>query len=80
VTKFVLNLAGGRKGLLINSEDLCKSPQKATVNLFGHNGKRLRSRTKLQTSCPKGSKKRRRASHRRSREGRANVSLSRKAG
>jgi hypothetical protein len=81
VTEFVLNLSGGKKGLLINSEDLCKSPQKATVNLLGHNGKRLRQRTGLQTHCGKRAKKRKRlGAQDRARRGRANVSLSRKAG
>jgi hypothetical protein len=51
VSSFVLNLKGGSKGLLINSENLCKSPQKAAVKIGGQNGALLNRKTKLQTSC-----------------------------
>ena len=38
-TKFVLNLQGGKKGLLINSRNLCKAKPKAFARLVGQNGK-----------------------------------------
>ena len=56
VSQFVLNLAGGSKGLLINSESLCGAPKKATVRMTGQNGKALNTRVKLQATC--GSKAR----------------------
>jgi hypothetical protein len=51
VTKFTLNLVGGKKGLLINSTNLCKTPQKAQVEMAGQNGVQLDRKTKLQLSC-----------------------------
>jgi hypothetical protein len=50
VTRFVLHLAGGSKGLLINSESLCKAG-KATVKMGGQNGAALESKIKLQSGC-----------------------------
>ncbi len=41
VTKFVLNMQGGKKGLLVNSESLCEQTQKASVQLGGQNGTQL---------------------------------------
>jgi hypothetical protein len=75
VTKFVISLLGGRKGLLINSEDLCRSSKKARVNLRGQNGMQIKRRVPLQTSCGNARKKRR--SHGKPR---ASLSQSRKAG
>ncbi len=58
VSKFVLDLVGGSKGLLENSQDLCRSPKSASAKFFGQNGMRANRRTKLQTSCGKTRKKR----------------------
>ena len=38
VTKFVLQMQGGKKGLLENSRNLCKSTNKATVTYSAQNG------------------------------------------
>jgi hypothetical protein len=51
VTSFVLQLDGGKKGLLINSANLCKAKPKATVKLVGQNGAQSKSAKKLRTSC-----------------------------
>lgn len=56
VTKFVLSLAGGKKGLLINSEGICGLRQRAKVSMTGQNGAVVKSRVKLNASC--GSKAR----------------------
>jgi hypothetical protein len=53
VTRFELNLVGGKKGLLINSVNLCKAPQKANLNLLGQNAKRMKRQVTLETSCGK---------------------------
>ena len=42
VTKFILNMQGGKKSLIENSENLCKSPQQAILNLKGQNGKQVK--------------------------------------
>jgi hypothetical protein len=43
VTKFILNMQGGKKSLIVNSENLCKSPQRAILNLKGQNGKKVKN-------------------------------------
>ena len=48
VTKFVLNMEGGKKGLLVNSESLCKGTQKASVQMGGQNGIVSSTKMKLQ--------------------------------
>jgi hypothetical protein len=57
VSKFVLEMAGGRKGLLENSRNLCKSTNKANVLLDGQNGKTADSTPVVTNDCGKKSKK-----------------------
>ncbi|HYC31931.1 MAG TPA: hypothetical protein VEB59_06545, partial [Gemmatimonadales bacterium] len=70
VSKFVLTMQGGRKGLLVNSRNLCVRPSYAQVRLTGQNGKRMTQRAQMKNDCgKKGSKgkkgKRRSAASRR---------------
>jgi hypothetical protein len=55
VSKFVLELKGGGKGLLVNSEPLCSEQAKthATVRFVGQNGKVESFRPKVANSCKK---------------------------
>ncbi len=54
VTKFTLDLNGGKKkGLLVNSANLCAKAQRATVNLTGHNGKTYNTNPAIKTDCGK---------------------------
>jgi hypothetical protein len=53
VTKFTLNLAGGKKGLLQNETSLCKAAKKAEVKMTGQNGAVVASKVKLQAACGK---------------------------
>lgn len=39
VSKVILEMQGGKKGLLVNSENICSRPQRAIVNLTAQNGK-----------------------------------------
>jgi hypothetical protein len=60
VTKFTLQMQGGRKGLLINSANLCKLAPKAsraTVEMDGQNGKVYDTSPVLANSCKKAKKK-----------------------
>jgi hypothetical protein len=41
VEKFILNMQGGRKSLLVNSTNTCKTPQTAVLNIKGQNGKKV---------------------------------------
>lgn len=40
VKRFVLNMKGGKKGLLVNSTNLCAKKQRAIVKMKGQNGKK----------------------------------------
>jgi hypothetical protein len=55
VSKFVLNMKGGKKGLLVNSTNLCAASQRAIVKMKGQNGKKKNNnRFKLNVvSCAK---------------------------
>ncbi|MDX6622748.1 MAG: hypothetical protein QOE75_680 [Solirubrobacterales bacterium] len=43
VKKFILNMKGGEKSLLVNSENTCKDEQFAVLNMKGQNGKRVKT-------------------------------------
>jgi hypothetical protein len=58
VSKFVLGMQGGKKGLIVNSRNLCASKQRASVKFVGQNGKRVDLRPVVRASC--GGKKRKR--------------------
>jgi hypothetical protein len=64
VSSFVLNLAGGSKGLLQNSQSLCGKPRKATVRMTGQNGVVRTTKTKLQASCSSKAKHKRHSKRR----------------
>ena len=53
-----LNLVGGKKGLLQNTESLCASPQRAKLRMIGQNGATMKSKSKLKVSCGKSKKRR----------------------
>jgi hypothetical protein len=56
VTKFTLEMQGGKKGLLVNSTDLCKGTNKAIAAFTGQNGKEHDFNPVLQPQCGKGRK------------------------
>jgi hypothetical protein len=62
VSKFVLELKGGKEGLLVNSANLCKVPNKAIVKLTGQNGKTYNTEPAVANSC--GAKKAKNSSKR----------------
>ena len=53
VSKFVLTMQGGKKGLLENSKNLCASVNKADVRFTAQNGMTANSTPVLTNSCPK---------------------------
>jgi hypothetical protein len=57
VSKFVLLMQGGKKGLLVNSRNVCKSVNRATAKFSGQNGKRVTLRPRLRSSCKKAAGK-----------------------
>ena len=63
VTYFKLDLLGGKRGLLQNSESLCGRAKRATAKLRGQNGATSKTRVKLRVACGKTGKRSR--NHRR---------------
>jgi len=57
VNKFVMILPGGKKGLLINSTNLCEKPVRAIIRIKAQNGRKVNSQPKLRTPCGKGKKR-----------------------
>ncbi len=43
VKKFILNMKGGKKSLLINSQNLCQGKQASVLNIKAQNGKKVKS-------------------------------------
>jgi hypothetical protein len=61
VSKFTLTVRGGKKGLLVNSRNLCGTKGKAAkiraiARFKAHNGKKANLRPKLRTPCKKKGK------------------------
>jgi hypothetical protein len=67
VEKFVLNLQGGKKGLVQNSRPLCGKSKKASVDMSGQNGWQMEKLLPLKLSCGSKGKKKRHARHHRRR-------------
>ena len=55
VTKFVLEMQGGKKGLLVNSRNICENTNRATARFTAHNGFTANFRPTLKDGC-KGQK------------------------
>jgi hypothetical protein len=54
VSKFTLKLAGGKRGLLENSVNICAKKQLAKVILAAQNGRRSVKDQAIKVKCPKG--------------------------
>jgi uncharacterized repeat protein (TIGR01451 family) len=65
VETFTLTLAGGNKGLLVNSRDICASPARATAKFVGQNGALATLHPELKSACAKAKKhkKQKRSKH-----------------
>jgi len=67
VSKFVLEMKGGRKGLLVNSENLCSKAaheRRAIARFVGHNGKVHAFKPRVANQCKKRHKGNRHRRHR----------------
>jgi hypothetical protein len=51
VSEFVLTMQGAKKGLLVNSTDVCVGKHRAAVKFIAHNGKRQETHPALQATC-----------------------------
>ncbi len=56
VETFTLTMQGGKKGLLINSRNLCKKTYRATAEFNAHSGDAITLRPPMQNSCKKARK------------------------
>jgi hypothetical protein len=61
ISKVVVDMQGGDKGLAVNSTNLCLAKHRASASLVGHNGKALTLKPLVQASCAKARKSSRRA-------------------
>jgi hypothetical protein len=61
VSKFILTVRGGKRGLLVNSRSLCAHTYRALARFKGQNGKHANMRPRLRAPC----KKQRRGRHKR---------------
>lgn len=57
VTRFTLEMEGGKKGLLANSRNLCRSTSRATVEMDGQNGRVSDTEPVLTNDCKRKNKK-----------------------
>jgi hypothetical protein len=53
VSRFELNMKGGKFGLIENSKHLCKGKNKATVRMSAHNGRTYKFTPNVATDCRK---------------------------
>jgi hypothetical protein len=53
VAKFTLNLFGGKRGLLVSNQNLCKGKQRSSLVLTGQNGRVRTSKPLVKTDCGK---------------------------
>ena len=53
VTRFTMNLFGGKKGLIENSDNLCRVPRRAEIKLKAQNGKGRTTNAPIQIGCGK---------------------------
>lgn len=63
VSYFELNLLGGSRGLLQNSDSLCGKPKKADTKMVGQNGAVVKTKTKLQVACKGNGRAKRQKRH-----------------
>jgi hypothetical protein len=57
VSKFVLRMNGGKRGVLVNAENICKGRQLATARLLGHANRGWRLHPEVKAACAKSRKK-----------------------
>jgi hypothetical protein len=67
LSKVVVRMQGGKKGLIVNSTNLCGARRRANARLSGHNGRVSKTRPLVRAQCGKGDKKGKRAHKRRHR-------------
>jgi hypothetical protein len=54
LTKVVVRMQGAKKGLIVNSTDLCAKRNRANARFSGHNGRRFKANPVVGATCGKG--------------------------
>jgi hypothetical protein len=62
VSTFRIGLLGGKKGLVVNSTDVCKTSRQANVRITGQNGVVIKRKPKVGAACGSSRKRHRRHS------------------
>lgn len=60
VTQAVVNMQGAKKGLIVNSTNLCAARHRAEASFTAHNGGALEAKPPVKAGCAKAKKRRRR--------------------
>jgi hypothetical protein len=60
VSKVIVDLPGAKRGLIVNSTNLCLGPHRALIEATGQNGRQDNFRPSVQASCAKASGRKRR--------------------
>ena len=60
VSRVIVNMQGGKKGLFVNSTNLCAAKHRARVNAGGQNGRRDVTKPVMRAQCKKAHRKRHR--------------------
>jgi len=53
ISRAILTMRGGQKGLFVNSRDICAHTYRARLGLEAHNGRAAEGRPALQARCPR---------------------------
>jgi hypothetical protein len=56
ISRFELEMKGGKKGLLVNSENLCRKTHRASARFVGQNGRQATLRPIVENDCKKASR------------------------
>jgi hypothetical protein len=64
VSRFVMTLKGGKQGLLVNSQNLCGAKQFGDALFIGHNNAGIKLRPRVEVTCKRHKKTKRKAKHR----------------
>jgi hypothetical protein len=56
ISRFTMTLFGGKRGLLVNTSNICASPPLATVRALGQNDRGASFTSRLRGQCKKGAK------------------------
>lgn len=57
VSRFILEMQGAKKGLIVNSTNLCGAAHRANAELDAQNGAKLQTHPALGASCPKDARR-----------------------